>query len=149
MIFSRTEQPRSLFVIVLYILTGFFFIDAGNEEVPVVSEQTEPVVPAEVAPTQEKTATDQQVLVQEDQSNEETIENIENFLESEKKSGMPKEKWVTVVFDEQGKQIPDKSMGKVEKSVYDLVRHYFFRHSVFQWFYNLHRVEKNQLKFLL
>ena len=62
---------------------------------------------------------------------------------------MPKEKWVTVVFDEQGKQIPDKSMGKVEKSVYDLVRHYFFRHSVFQWFYNLHRVEKNQLKFLL
>ena len=110
---------------------GFFFIDAGNEEVPVVSEQTEPVVPAEVvpaevAPTQEKTATDQQVLVQEDQSNEETIENIENFLESEKKSGMPKEKWVTVVFDEQGKQIPDKSMGKVEKSVYDLVRHFFF-----------------------
>ena len=109
-------------------MTGFFFIDVGNEEVPAVSEQTETVVPAEVvpaevAPTQEKTATDQQVLVQEDQSNEETIENIENFLESEKKSGMPKEKWVTVVFDEQGKQIPDKSMGKNEKSVYDLVRH--------------------------
>ena len=128
--------------------------DPGNKEVS-VPEQTEPeVVPAnsEVAPVQEETPTEnqQQVPVQEeDQSNEETIENIENFLESEKKSGMPKEKWVTVVFDEQGKQIPDKSMGKVEKSVYDLVRHYFFRHSVFQWFYNLHRVEKNQRKFLL
>ena len=101
--------------------------DPGNKEVS-VPEQTEPeVVPAnpEVAPVQEKTPTEnQQVPVQEeDQSNEETIENIENFLESEKKSGMPKEKWVTVVFDEQGKQIPDKSMGKNEKSVYDLVRH--------------------------
>ena len=102
--------------------------DPGNKEVS-VPEQTEPeVVPAnpEAAPVQEKTSTEnqQQVPVQEeDQSNEETIENIENFLESEKKSGMPKEKWVTVVFDEQGKQIPDKSMGKNEKSVYDLVRH--------------------------
>ena len=101
--------------------------DPGNKEVS-VPEQTEPeVVPAnpEVAPVPEKTPTEnQQVPVQEeDQSNEETIENIENFLESEKKSGMPKEKWVTVVFDEQGKQIPDKSMGKNEKSVYDLVRH--------------------------
>ena len=67
------------------------------------------------------------MVQEEDQSNEETIENIENFLESEKKSGMPKEKWVTVVFDDQGKQIPEKSMGKmVEKSVYDLVSYLLF-----------------------
>ena len=108
----------------------FYILDDGNKEVsvPVPVEQTEPA--EQVAPTQEKTreTETEQVLVQEeDQSNEETIENIENFLESEKKSGMPKEKWVTVVFDDQGKQIPEKSMGKmVEKSVYDLVRYLLF-----------------------
>ena len=63
---------------------------------------------------------------------DETIENIENFLVAEKSSSekttttkpktQPKEEWVTVIFGEDGKQIPDKSGGKTmqEKSVYDL-----------------------------
>ena len=65
---------------------------------------------------------------------DETIENIENFLVAEKSSSekanttkpktQPKEEWVTVIFGEDGKQIPDKSGGKSmhqqEKSVYDL-----------------------------
>ena len=67
------------------------------------------------------------VAVEEAQDNnaEETIENIENFLESEKSSEnkaprKPKEEWVTVIFGEDGKEITNKSGRNNEKSVYDL-----------------------------
>ena len=60
-----------------------------------------------------------------DNNAEETIENIENFLESEKSSEKqaprkPKEEWVTVIFGEDGKEITNKSGRNNEKSVYDL-----------------------------
>ncbi len=56
---------------------------------------------------------------------QETIENIENFIEGttkekpEQQGGKAKEEWVTVIFGEDGKQISTQDKQK-EKSVYDM-----------------------------
>ena len=56
---------------------------------------------------------------------QETIENIENFIEGttkdkpDQQGGKAKEEWVTVIFGEDGKQISTQDKQK-EKSVYDM-----------------------------
>ena len=97
------------------------------------NEVAEPQKPEQVAEPQQ-VAQEEPETITSNTEEQETIENIENFIASKPTEEAPhkeaevgtdgqakgKEEWVTVIFGEDGKEIPVDANPKQEKSVYDM-----------------------------